>query len=592
MTWRERLLAPTVGFPQWSAAAPHRLFFISEESGSPQIWTLDLAGGRRQRLTDQPVGVEELVVLPDGSGVAWWADDTGAGLGGWMVTEVDVATTRLLIPDLPPGWSQGLSLAHGVVAVGLGDDRGYRIMVASAGSAPRVLAESTSPLGLGREWETWGAGLSADGTVLVHRRGEDVLHFGLTAFDVATGASVGELVDPGLTVKVGQWSPVAGDQRLALIHERDGIERPAIWDLAAGIRRDYPLDLPGPVDVAGWWPDGSGLLVLHHFEGRRTLHRLDPVGGALATIAAPEGWVSAAAVRPDGEVWLRVETAERPPMVLTSEARPVLAAPGPVPPPGRPKRSVWFTGGAPTHMPTHMMVALPAGHPPYPAVMLVHGGPEWADVDDFDPWEQALVDHGYAVARVNYRGSTGSDVAWRTFIHRGNIGLPEVEDVVAGLDHLVAGGTVDSARVAIEGWSWGGYVALLAVGLHPDRFGVCVAGIPVCDLAMAHEDCAPAMQAYDRAIMGGSPTELPDRYAERSPITYSERSATPTLLIAGEHDSACPIRQVRHYHRRRLALGHEIELHVYQAGHHATSVAERLTHAELRLDFLRRHLGR
>ncbi len=90
-------------------------------------------------------------------------------------------------------------------------------------------------------------------------------------------------------------------------------------------------------------------------------------------------------------------------------------------------------------------------------MLLVHGGPEWAFPDDLDPWEQALVEHGYAAAKVNYRGSTGREVAWRTALHGGNIGFPEVADIVAGLDHLV-GGLADPARVAIEGWSWGGYV--------------------------------------------------------------------------------------------------------------------------------------
>ena len=102
--------------------------------------------------------------------------------------------------------------------------------------------------------------------------------------------------------------------------------------------------------------------------------------------------------------------------------------------------------------------------------MMVHGGPEWAYPDAFEPWTQALVDHGYAVAQVNYRGSTGYGVKWRQALI-GNIGFPEVEDVLAGLDALTERGVTDPGRVAIEGWSWGGYISLLAIGLHPDRFG-------------------------------------------------------------------------------------------------------------------------
>jgi dipeptidyl aminopeptidase/acylaminoacyl peptidase len=58
------------------------------------------------------------------------------------------------------------------------------------------------------------------------------------------------------------------------------------------------------------------------------------------------------------------------------------------------------------------------------------------------------------------------------------------------------------------------------------------------------------------------------------------------LIIAGEHDSACPIRQVRYYTDELLARGRSVQLHVYDAGHHANSVEEKITHAELELQFL------
>jgi dipeptidyl aminopeptidase/acylaminoacyl peptidase len=221
--------------------------------------------------------------------------------------------------------------------------------------------------------------------------------------------------------------------------------------------------------------------------------------------------------------------------------------------------------------------------------MLVHGGPEWADPDAYDPWVAALVEHGVGVGRVNYRGSTGFGVAWRTAIHDGNIGLPEVTDVVAGLGYLIDLGLADPRRAALEGWSWGGYIATLAAGLHPDAFAAIIAGIPVCDSVMTHEDCSPSQQAYDRAIMGGAPTDVPDRYAERSPSTYLDAVRSPMLLIAGEHDSACPIRQVRWYADQLSNRGCTVQLHVYDAGHHANSVDEAVRQAELQLEFLAEH---
>jgi dipeptidyl aminopeptidase/acylaminoacyl peptidase len=98
-------------------------------------------------------------------------------------------------------------------------------------------------------------------------------------------------------------------------------------------------------------------------------------------------------------------------------------------------------------------------------------------------------------------------------------------------------------------------------------------------------------QAYDLAVMGGGPTELPDLYAERSPITYVDRVRAPMLLIAGEHDSACPVRQVRHYADTLRSLGGQVDLHVYAAGHHANTLDEQLLQRELELAFLARHLA-
>jgi dipeptidyl aminopeptidase/acylaminoacyl peptidase len=318
------------------------------------------------------------------------------------------------------------------------------------------------------------------------------------------------------------------------------------------------------------------------------LQRLDLATGEVSELHDPHGTITGAGVRPDGAVWLREESAERAPVVRTVAGDAILASPSPAVG-GRPHEVHVFDGPA---GPTELLLTRPVGPAPYPVVLMVHGGPEWAYPDDLDPWEQALVENGYATAKVNYRGSTGRDVAWRTALHEGNIGFPEVADVVAGLDFLVAAGIADPARVAIEGRSWGGYVSVLAAGLEPDRFAAVIGVVPVCDLVLCHEDCSPPQQAYDLAIMGGGPAELPERYAERSPITYVDAVRAPILLVAGEHDSACPIRQVRHYVEALRARGGNVEAHVYPAGHHASNVDEQLRHAEVELEFLSRHLAR
>ena len=97
MDWRERYRAPVVQFPSWSAADPRQLVFVSNEGGSTQVCTLNTDSGERRQVTDQRVGVEELVMSPAGDAIAWWSDDSGDGNGAWVSTSLkDGAVEPLL----------------------------------------------------------------------------------------------------------------------------------------------------------------------------------------------------------------------------------------------------------------------------------------------------------------------------------------------------------------------------------------------------------------------------------------------------------------------------------------------------------------
>jgi dipeptidyl aminopeptidase/acylaminoacyl peptidase len=576
-------------FPSWAPAAPDRLVAVSNEDGSLQAWAIDIASGERRRATDLPVGVEAAFITPDGSGVVWWYDATGDESGRWMVTPFEGGPAAPLLDGVRDGWDMGFSLAGGVVAVAGSESDAYRAYVSIDGEPARTIGASATPLGIGPEWESNGVGLSADGALLALRHTDrgDINHFGVRVVETRSGRVVGDLVDEGRRLEIAAWSPLAGDPRVALTHEREDRERPAIWNTATGARHDLPVALPGGVRVAGWWPDGGALLAIHELDGRSQLVRIDPVDGIAELVVDPGGVISGAGVRPDGAVWLRAESGARPPSILGLDGAEVVAPRGERAPHGRPYASLRFDG--PDGRSIQAFVVEPDRPRPHPVVMAVHGGPDWAYLDEFDPWIQALVDHGYAVGMVNYRGSTGYGASFRDAL-LGDIGFPEVADTVAGLEVLAADGIVDPARAVIEGWSWGGYVTLLAVGIEPDRFVAGIAGIPVGDYVMCHEDCSPPQQAWDVATLGGTPQELPDLYRERSPITYVDRVRAPVLIIAGTNDSRCPIRQIRHYADALRAAGGRVESYEYAAGHHANVIDEQLRHAELELAFLATHL--
>jgi dipeptidyl aminopeptidase/acylaminoacyl peptidase len=251
-------------------------------------------------------------------------------------------------------------------------------------------------------------------------------------------------------------------------------------------------------------------------------------------------------------------------------------------------RGFWFDN--PHGDPIHAFLATPEGDGPFPTVMSVHGGPEWHEGDRFDAEVSAFVDAGYAVALANYRGSTGYGIGFREALI-GNPCLPETEDVNACLDRLIADGVADPERVYWSGWSWGGCLACLNAGLHPDRWRAMFAGIPAGDFVAAHWASAPALQAWDDAVYGGSPVEVPERYRERDPMTYADRVRAPVLIIAGENDSRCPVEGITPWVDAVRANGVEVRVHWYPTGHHANATEDQVRHMRMILDFFAEHGG-
>jgi dipeptidyl aminopeptidase/acylaminoacyl peptidase len=234
----------------------------------------------------------------------------------------------------------------------------------------------------------------------------------------------------------------------------------------------------------------------------------------------------------------------------------------------------------------HALIATPAGagDGPQPVVFSVHGGPHAADEDRFSAWRAVWVDAGFTVVEVNYRGSTGYGSAWRDAIE-GRPGLTELADVAAVHDWAVRSGLADPARSVIEGGSWGGYLTLLALGTQPERWTAGVAAVPVADYVAAYEDEMEPLRDFDRALFGGSPDEVGDVYRECSPITYVDKVRAPVLVLAGENDPRCPIRQIENYLAKLTELGLPHEVYRFDAGHGSLVVAESMKQAAASVDF-------
>ena len=93
------------------------------------------------------------------------------------------------------------------------------------------------------------------------------------------------------------------------------------------------------------------------------------------------------------------------------------------------------------------------------------------------------------------------------------------------------------------------------------------------------------LKAYDRALFGGSPAEVPDAYRDSSPLTYVDRVRAPVLVLAGENDPRCPIRQIDNYLDALAARGARYAVYRYDAGHGSMVVDERLRQLACEIGF-------
>jgi hypothetical protein len=589
--WERRLRAPSVSMPRWARHSPERLVFWSTESGVYQVHVWDRESGERRQVTDHPVGVTAGALTLDGERVLFWQDETGSEAGQWYAEPFAGGAAEPFLAGVGQGWNQGLTQAPGLVATGISDADGFAVYVSVDGAPATAVWRSTEAISIGggEHGRADLAGLSADGSLLAleHAEHGDSMHPALKVIAPRTGDTVAEQVDEGMALHASCWSPVPGDQRLVVTHERDDDERPAVWDLATGEWTELDLDLTGPVEAVDWWPDASALLVAHNDQGRDQLYRYELSSRSLTPVQHAPGTVLAARVRPDGDVWFRLGSGEHAPVSLDTAGNEVLRAEGEPAPAGRPFHSWHFDNGEGDRV--HGFYVKPDGEGPFPIMMFVHGGPTGQDTDAWDPEVLAYVDMGFAVGMVNYRGSTGYGRAWRDRLV-GDIGGPELVDVNAGLADLVARGIADSARAVVGGWSWGGYITVMELCKHPDMWLAGVAGVPVGDYELSYEDLSPELQAYDRALLGGTPAEVPDLMRDRNPIYFADQVRAPMIFLIGENDSRCPLRQAMAFVDALRARNHPHEVILFGTGHGSYDLDEEVGQIRSILRFLERHV--
>lgn len=594
--WRARFTAPRVTAPRWARDAESRSLYLSNSSGVWEVYAWDRNAGTHRQVTDRPNGTYSSALPPDGETVWWFADTDGDEFGHWVSEPFlpsEAATgqrdeRRPAVEGVPDGYQAGLAIGHDLVVVGTATDDGSTIWLSRGGRPAQTIYSHKE--------DAWVAALSRDETLLAIAQSEhgDSRHPAARVLDAGNGAPIADKWDgPGKGLYPLSFAPVDGDRRLLLAHERRGREELLIWDVATDTETEVIVDLPGEL-TADWYPDASALLVVHTHHARTTLHRYDLTTAELSTLDTPAGTINAAGVRDDGTVEYGWSSSAQPSMVRALHPdgtdRVLLTPAGEPAPRSVELQDAWVEGPGGK---VHALVARPAGgeqEEPLPTVFFIHGGPHGADEDRYSPARAVWVDAGFAIVHVNYRGSSGYGSAWRDAIE-GRPGLTELEDVAAVHDWAVGSGLADPRRCVFLGYSWGGYLTLLALGTQPQRWQVGVAGVPVADYVAAYEEEMEQMRSFDRALFGGSPQDLPEQYRRSSPITYVDQVQAPVLVLAGENDPRCPIKQIDNYLDALAAAGKDYAVYRYDAGHGSLVVAETIRQVTAEVAFARDRLG-
>jgi len=565
----------TLTFERKELASPRfspsgdRLAFLAKapgEKGEEQLYVMPLNGGDARRVTDSPTGVQHFSWRPDGRAIAFAASDEATkrkdeekNLDAFEVTNHDFLVSGELRP------------AH-LWVVNLDGGESKRV---TSGSWSLPMAEPPGPAPSPLSW-------SPDNkSVLITRQKTPVYgdsDMSVIAVVDTTNGRVREITGQASLEAVGSFSPDGTKVSYWFSRDGDATNETEIYvaPSSGGPGRSATRSIDRSITRSIWMPDGRSLLVGAH---DRTLVKLwiQPLDGPARQLdlgdvspywsywvdvsVSPRGAIAFTGVEPNHPRELYyMESSSAKPRRLTSFNDDVarLAT-------AKLEEITWKNDG----FDENGIVYYPAGFDPsrkYPLVLLIHGGPNSSSVKSFSLPAQVMAAKGWIVFQPNYRGS---DNLGNAFMHAitNDSGEGPGRDVMAGIGALKSRGFVDEKRIAVSGWSYGGYMTSWLIG-HYDIWKAAVSGAAVNN--MVHEYALSDNNVTVRYGFGGSPYDprYAKAYAEQSPITYAHRVKTPTLILTDTGDTRVPATQSFEMYHALKDNGVEVKFFAYPVGGH------------------------
>ena len=217
----------------------------------------------------------------------------------------------------------------------------------------------------------------------------------------------------------------------------------------------------------------------------------------------------------------------------------------------------------PDGTPVHAYLAYPPNYDsskPYPMVANVHGGPSLSIIPSYvNAWVRLFLDKGCIVFLPNPRGSWGRGHDYQA-ANVGDLGGGDWQDIMTGIDKLVADEIADPDHLAIAGWSYAGFLTTWAV-TQTDRFRCAIAGANITNYVSNYG--VVLNREWQSTMFGSNVYDDMDLHWSRSPIQYAHRVKTPTLLVHGAEDKVAPPEQSVEFHVALKHFGVPTELVLY-----------------------------
>ena len=563
------------------------LFLRPDDRDNKQVWTIPLEGGEPQQVTDLAGGVEEFAVSPDGERIA-------------AVSSVD--------PDASNGGDSDQPRVRVVRRVRYRHDfRGF------TGDAFRQLFVVDMESGSARqitdgEGDNWSPAWSPDDKSLAFIsddiEGRDfTTHTQVKVASVSGGQPVSWSESLPYVWAVA-WSP--DSQSLAAIgcHDPDMWDPRSAWlyvlDANGGVNRITDgLYTPVP-ECAISWTDGRGVTFVGAHRGEYFVCNVRPDGSDFRRITGGGANIESATF--DGTTAHAILVAESPqsPAELlhvdldTGSQRAITTYSAKYIECHRPARMEKFSISRGSFE-IQSRVLLPPDFDDgkkYPMVLDIHGGPNGRFSDNFDPVHQILATNGYIVLSVNPRGSSTYSPEFTKSV-LGDWGGEDYLDILASVDEMSERPYVDENRLAVHGFSYGGFMSGWIVG-HDHRFRAAIVGAMCANLHSMY-GTSDIGTSFGEINWGGPYTGARDKFLHHSPITYAANVQTPVLLLHGEDDLRCPIEQSEQYFVALKRLGKTVEFvrfpdstHRFRKLGHPALMVE---YYDRLLDWLERYIG-